>query len=187
MRSFKNKIQDEMDKIDKTRKKNSGAPRYTARARVFENIKMYCAPTNPKYLTFSFTLDLVEQLMKLRDSNPNAKVGKYNYQHLKLEYRSFATAAMPAFMVRLAPSFNPQGATKLTKVPNSWRFRSTIMAKKIRIRDGVQTKDMEYIISPKFKGLVVIIPDNDYRRNTNTVDPNEFMNDFETNDDMLPD
>jgi hypothetical protein len=117
----------------------------------------------PKLDTLRFVLsfDVVEHLLQIRDG-PAARLGKWNWHSLRMQFFNFKDMTMPGVLVRLEPQgFDPRHP-RLTKRKDGYRFTVQTRAKHIGVDNGVTTKKLDLLWADKQLGaLILMFPEGD--------------------------
>ena len=131
--------------------------------RSFGRVKVYARKSTPHVLEFMFSFDMIERMWQLQNRHPDtARLPKRLWGRLRLRYVTFIETAMPACLIKIDDFFYPVGP-KIRKVTNGWRFTCAIDARKIGVREGVPSQELDYFWWPRedeFRGgIVAIFPD----------------------------
>jgi len=112
-------------------------------------------------LRFVLSFDVVEHLLQIRDG-PGSRLGKWNWNSLRLEFVTFKDVTMPAVLVRLEPlNFDPR-CPRLTRRKDGYRFTVQERARKLGVDKGITTKRLDLLWADKeLGGLILQFPVGD--------------------------
>lgn len=145
MTSFKQELDQEVERLKTEHAKKTRKPyRYKNGYRVTDTIRMYCKKSAPSILEFHISYDLVHQMWLWRDyfgaeHKAPEKMPRWVVQNSNVEFVPF-TDGMPGCLMRMERPFNyrPNG-TRLTQKPNAWNFRTAITARKLGLKNGIDS------------------------------------------------
>lgn len=165
--SFKQELDAEVERLKKEAAKPKKPHRYSTGYRIADTIRIHCRASQPKILRVNISYDIVRQLWLWRDYYGNEhkapeKMPQYVLHNARAEFLSF-TDGLPGCLLRMERLFNyrPHG-TLLTQPPKSWMFRTTITARKLGLKDGIESgRVISTIPWPEQRGYILIFNNRD--------------------------
>lgn len=143
MTSFKQELDAEVDRLKAEAAKPKKPHRYSTGYRVSDTLRLYCRPSQPKILRLSLSYDLVHQMWLWRDY-PNGgapdKMPRWVLENSVAEFLPF-TEGLPGCLMRLEQPlrYYRQHGTRLTQIEKSWNFRTAITARKLGVKNGIES------------------------------------------------
>lgn len=165
--SFKQELDAEVERLKAEAAKPKKLHRYQNGYRVTDMVRIHCRPTQPKILRITISHDIFRQLWLWRDYPNNEekapeKPPQYVVHNARAEFLSF-TDGLPGCLLRMERLFNyrPHG-TLLTRVPNTWTYRTTITHKKLGLKAGIESGRVARTIPwPEQSGFILMFEPED--------------------------
>lgn len=180
--SFKKELDAEVERLKAEAAKPKKPHRYANGYRVTDTIRLYCRPSQPTILRLNISYDLVHQMWLWRDY-PDAtkappKMPEWVRQNSIAEFLAFEEG-LPGCLLRLEQPlrYYRQQGTLLTQIKNSWNFRTAITARKLGIKDGIESgRIIRTIPWEEQRGFILMFEPEDMRHSAtmNTEDFREF-------------